>query len=69
MRQLDENNVECMDQYAHLFQQRGALLELNRLASDLLEVDDKRPEAWVCLALHHEARSEHEKALGTSSNI
>eukprot|EP00521_Asterionellopsis_glacialis_P013243 CAMPEP_0195301164 /NCGR_PEP_ID=MMETSP0707-20130614/28790_1 /TAXON_ID=33640 /ORGANISM="Asterionellopsis glacialis, Strain CCMP134" /LENGTH=581 /DNA_ID=CAMNT_0040364031 /DNA_START=68 /DNA_END=1813 /DNA_ORIENTATION=+ len=63
IRQLDENNIECMDQYAHIFQQRGALAELNRLASSLLEVDDKRPEAWVCLALHHQARNDHEKAI------
>ena len=65
VRQLDENNVECMDQYAQLFQRRNALADLNRLAADLLEIDDKRPEAWVCLALYHEARNDHEKALGT----
>lgn len=65
IRQLDENNVECMDQYAQLFQKRNALAELNQLAADLLEIDDKRPEAWVCLALYHEARNDHEKALGT----
>jgi anaphase-promoting complex subunit 7 len=63
IRQLDENNVECMDQYAQLFQRRNALGDLNRLAAELLEIDDKRPEAWVCLALYHEARSDHEKAL------
>ena len=65
VRQLDENNMECMDQYAQLFERRGALSDLNRLAADLLEIDDKRPEAWVCLALCHEARNDHEKAIGT----
>lgn len=64
MRQLDENNLEYMDQYAQLFQRRGALAELNRLATDLMEVSDKRPEAWVCLALHHEAQQDNEKAIG-----
>jgi tetratricopeptide (TPR) repeat protein len=64
IRQLDENNVECMDQYAQLFQRRNALADLNRLSADLLEIDDKRPEAWVCLALYHEARNDHEKAIG-----
>jgi len=64
IRQLDENNIECMDQYAQLFQRRNALADLNRLAADLLDIDDKRPEAWVCLALYHEARNDHEKALG-----
>lgn len=67
IRQLDENNVECMDQYAQLFQKRNALADLNRLAADLLDIDDKRPEAWVCLALYHEARNDHEKALGKYS--
>ena len=67
VRLIDENNVECMDQYAQLFQRRGALAELNQLAADLLELDDKRPEAWVCLALYHEARHDHAKAMGTCS--
>jgi tetratricopeptide (TPR) repeat protein len=69
VRQLDENNVECMDQYAQLFQRRNALADLNRLSSDLLEIDDKRPEAWVCLALSHEARNDHEKAIGMCMTI
>lgn len=64
IRKLDENNVAYMDQYAQLFARRSALSELNRLALDLLQIDDKRPEAWVCLALYHEARNDHEKALG-----
>ena len=65
VRHLDENNVETMDQYAQLFQRRGAVDELNRLAMEMLEINDKRPEAWVILALYHETRSDHEKALGT----
>jgi len=63
VRHLDENNVETMDQYAQLFQRRGAVDELNRLAMEMLEINDKRPEAWVILALYHETRSDHEKAL------
>lgn len=86
VRHLDENNVDAMDEYAQLFQRRGASEELNvrssylsahfqgdfthtcflqRLAMDMLQIDDKRPEAWVILALYHEARSDHEKSLGT----
>lgn len=64
IRELDENNVDSMDQYAQLFLRRSALSDLNRLASDLLEIDDKRPEAWVCLALYHEGKNDHEKSLG-----
>ena len=65
VRHLDENNVDAMDQYAQLLQRRGAIEELNRLAIDMMEINDKRPESWVILALYHEARSDHDKALGT----
>lgn len=63
VRQIDEYEMESMDQYAQLFQRRCAHTELNRLAGDLLDLNDKRPEPWVCLALYHQARAEHEKAL------
>lgn len=63
VRQIDEHNMECMDQYAQLFQRRGALPELSQLSADLLDHDDKRPEAWVCLALYHQSRSDNEKAI------
>lgn len=68
VRQIDPNNVDCMDQYAHLLQKRGATEDLNRLASQMLELDDKRPEAWVSLALYHQARNDNEKAVGTCHN-
>ncbi|KAL7502546.1 hypothetical protein ACHAXN_000486 [Cyclotella atomus] len=37
--------------------------ELGELCGDLLEGDDKRPEAWNCLSLYHLTRDDHEKAL------
>lgn len=64
VRQIDENSVDGMDQYADLLQRRGAVEPLNRLATELLELDDKRPEAWVTLALYHKARNDNDKALG-----
>ena len=63
VRQLDTTNVECMDQYGQILARQNSLDELNQLASDLLDIDDKRPEAWSTLALYHEARNDHEKAL------
>jgi anaphase-promoting complex subunit 7 len=63
VRQLEYTNVDCMDQYAQILARQNALDELNQLASSLLEIDDKRPEAWSALALYHEARNDHEKAL------
>lgn len=63
VRQLEHTNVDCMDQYGQILARQNNLDELNSLASSLLEIDDKRPEAWAALALYHEARSDHEKAL------
>jgi anaphase-promoting complex subunit 7 len=63
VRQVDEGCMEKMDEYAHLLQKRGAEARLNRLASELLELDDKRPEPWVVLSLYHYARHDNEKAM------
>ena len=64
VRRIDEHGVQGMDLYGQILQQRGALPELGRLSADLLELDDKRPEAWACLSLYHMARDDNEKALG-----
>jgi anaphase-promoting complex subunit 7 len=61
--QIEESNVDCMDQYGQILARKNMQDELNQLASTLLDTDDKRPEAWVVLALYHEARNDHEKAL------
>mmetsp|Transcript_17529 Transcript_17529/g.25941 ORF Transcript_17529/g.25941 Transcript_17529/m.25941 type:complete len:545 (-) Transcript_17529:74-1708(-) len=63
IRHIDETCMEKMDEYASLLQKRGAIDELNRLASELLELDDKRPEPWIVLALYHYARRDNEKAI------
>ena len=63
VRQLEDTNVDCMDQYGQILARQNSLDELNQLASNLLDIDDKRPEAWSTLALYHEARNDHEKAL------
>jgi anaphase-promoting complex subunit 7 len=63
VRHMDESCMEKMDEYAHLLQKAGAEDELNRLASSLLELDDKRPEPWVVLSLYHYARQDNEKAM------
>jgi anaphase-promoting complex subunit 7 len=63
VRQLDPTNIDSMDLYGQILARQNNLDALNQLASTLLEVDDKRPEAWSALALYHEARQDHEKAL------
>ena len=70
VRQIDENNMDFMDEYAQLFHQNytnsrrsntdgditsNALMQLNSLAGELLEINDHRPEPWVCLSLYHKA--------------
>ncbi len=63
VRQLDPTIIDGMDLYAQILARQNNLDGLNQLASTLLEVDDKRPEAWSALALYHEARQDHEKAI------
>mmetsp|Transcript_39327 Transcript_39327/g.82222 ORF Transcript_39327/g.82222 Transcript_39327/m.82222 type:complete len:341 (-) Transcript_39327:170-1192(-) len=37
--------------------------ELGQLSADLLDIDDKKPEPWVCLSLYHLARDDHDKSI------
>eukprot|EP00573_Skeletonema_grethae_P003148 CAMPEP_0201686162 /NCGR_PEP_ID=MMETSP0578-20130828/709_1 /ASSEMBLY_ACC=CAM_ASM_000663 /TAXON_ID=267565 /ORGANISM="Skeletonema grethea, Strain CCMP 1804" /LENGTH=724 /DNA_ID=CAMNT_0048170177 /DNA_START=97 /DNA_END=2271 /DNA_ORIENTATION=- len=50
---MDSNNMGTCD----------VELELGQLCADLLDVEDKRPEPWVCLSLYHLAREDHEKSI------
>jgi len=63
IRALDYHFVEGMDIFARLLAKQCNVAELGRLSNDLLMVDDKRPEAWVALALYHEALGDSEKAI------
>ena len=36
---------------------------LGQLSADLLDIDDKKPEPWVCLSLYHLARDDHDKSI------
>jgi len=40
-----------------------SLFHLNKLAGELLELDDKLPEPWVCLDLYHQTKLDFEKVL------
>ncbi|KAL3925611.1 MAG: hypothetical protein SGARI_005811 [Bacillariaceae sp.] len=63
VRKLDRCTVDNMDLYGQILARQNAMDTLNELASTLLEVDDNRPEAWSVLALYHEARHDHDKAI------
>jgi hypothetical protein len=41
----------------------GMLKQLHRLAHDLLNTDQKRPEPWLVVAVYSESRGDTEKAL------
>jgi anaphase-promoting complex subunit 7 len=63
IRSTEDSAIDYLDQYGQILAQEGELDELNELAVCLLNIDDKRPEAWTTLACYHEARDDHEKAL------
>lgn len=42
-----------MDQYADILGQTERFSELSELADKMLQIDDKSPIAWTCLALYH----------------
>ena len=48
VRNLESTNVDCMDQYGQILARQNSLDELNQLASNLLDIDDKRPEGMIC---------------------
>jgi anaphase-promoting complex subunit 7 len=59
IRSMDETCMDKMDEYARLLQDDTSVL--NELASQLLELNDSRPEPWIVLALYH--ASDLDKAL------
>jgi len=63
LRLTEDCAIDYLDQYGQILAQEGELEELNELAVCLLMINDKSPEAWTTLALYHEARDDHEKAL------
>jgi anaphase-promoting complex subunit 7 len=63
IRQIDEHGMDGLDLYAQLLQRRGAIPELGRLAAELLGLNNKRPEPWICLSLYHLGHNDYEKAM------
>ncbi len=63
IRNLDPNFMEGMDIYANILAKQGNKTELCRLSSSFLDIDDKRHEGWVSLALYHHICGDIEKSL------
>lgn len=62
IRSQEISQMDDMDQYAHILGREHRIDDLNELAESLLDVDDKRPEAWATLAIYYEALEDHGKA-------
>ena len=63
IRDIDPSCMDHMDKYAFLLAIHRSVSELGHLSSELLRVDDTRPEAWIALALYHQASGDAEKAI------
>lgn len=63
IRDIDPSCMDNMDQFAFLLAISRSISDLGHLSSDLLRVDDKRPEAWNALALYHQSSGDAEKAI------
>ncbi len=63
IRHLDPNFMEGMDVYASILAKQGNKSELCRLSSSFLDIDDKKHESWISLALYHHTCGDIEKSL------
>jgi anaphase-promoting complex subunit 7 len=63
IRMQQPTQIDHMDKYAFYLSDAHRSNDLNSLADSLLLLDDRRPEAWTTLAIYHEDKGDHEKAL------
>jgi len=57
------SQIDHMDKYALILSKTKRSSDLNTLADSLLLLDDRRPEAWTTLAIYHQSRGDHGKAM------
>jgi tetratricopeptide (TPR) repeat protein len=63
IRRLDPDAIEGLDTFAFILRQQGNFTLVHRLANELMDLCDRRPEAWVSKAILHEMKSEHDEAM------
>ncbi|KAI8621838.1 hypothetical protein BC830DRAFT_1163437 [Chytriomyces sp. MP71] len=63
VRQNDPYVVKHMDRYARILQSQGTPMQLNRLATDLINLTEERPEPWLVMARYLETRGDYERAM------
>jgi tetratricopeptide (TPR) repeat protein len=68
LRRLEPDWVEGMDVFAVILREEGNSMSLNRLATDLLDFAENRPETLVTIAILHEMKGEYEDALKAIDN-
>jgi anaphase-promoting complex subunit 7 len=62
VRSLEPANVTGMDQYANLLGTSRKINELSDLTDRMLQIDDKSPVSWTCLALYHKYHGRRDDA-------
>ncbi|KAI9593378.1 hypothetical protein BDF19DRAFT_448533 [Syncephalis fuscata] len=63
IRSSDPKMVEGMDRFAGLIRGQGNMLLLNRLAENLMTINELRPEPWVAMAIYCQSRNQLERGL------
>ncbi|KAJ3333610.1 Anaphase-promoting complex subunit 7 [Blyttiomyces sp. JEL0837] len=63
VRRVDPEFMDYMEDYANLLSLNGKEEDLNRLALDLVRINDKRPEPWLAMGRFHLNRGDRDQAL------
>jgi len=62
-RRSDTLTMDSMDVYGSALYIDRDITELNKLSHDLIAIDPKRPEGWLCVAMYSHLKEDVEKAL------
>jgi anaphase-promoting complex subunit 7 len=68
VRSLEPGSTTCMDQYANILGHAGKLHELSDLTDSMLQIDDKSPVSWTCLALYYKYRGRRDPTNSSDHN-
>jgi anaphase-promoting complex subunit 7 len=68
IRSLDPGTTTGMDQYANILGSTGKIHELSDLTDSMLQLDDKSPISWTCLALYHKYQNRRDTSNTSGNN-
>lgn len=63
MRRIDPVHMDGLEYFGHALRMTGDEAELNKLAHDVLAIDDQKSTGWLIVALFCELRGDVDKAL------